>query len=280
MTIAEHLSLAPPWWYRAGARVRGFATAAGFLGLFAGLLTIMLASGLPDALLLALTLGGFALLAVGLVLTLFPAGPKIAPRTVAPPVAGRWIVMNGPADRAPSHGTHGHGQTFAVDLVYEPQEGARPAFGKGASFRRPEEFPGFGQELLAPADGEVVAVWDRGRDHLTRSTWPAVAYMVLESFVREIAGSKYVLGNHVILSLGDDTYAALTHLKRGSAAVRVGQRVRRGDVIGRCGNSGNSSEPHLHFQLMDHPRALVAAGLPFGFTGVNGVPANDQALVV
>ena len=187
--------------------------------------------------------------------------------------------MNGPADRVPSHGTHGHGQTFALDLVYEPHEGARPEFGKGAAFRSPEEFPAFGQEILAPVDGEVVAVHDRARDHLTRSTWPAVGYMVLESFVRELAGSRRVLGNVVVIDAGDGSYAVLAHLQRGSAQVRAGDRVRAGDVVGRCGNSGNSSEPHIHFQLMDHPWALIAAGLPLRFRGTDGVPANDEALV-
>ena len=45
----------------------------------------------------------------------------------------------------------------------------------------------------------------------------------------------------------------------------IARQVRRGQVLGRCGNSGNSSEPHLHFQLMDHPHHSVAAGLPFTF---------------
>jgi hypothetical protein len=82
--------------------------------------------------------------------------------------------MNGPADRVPSHGTHRYGQTFAVDLVCEPHQGARPRFGKGRWFRAPEEFLGFGRELLAPADGRVVTVEDGARDHRSRSTWPAV----------------------------------------------------------------------------------------------------------
>lgn len=111
--------------------------------------------------------------------------------------------------------------------------------------------------------------------------------MFLEGFVRELAGARYILGNYVVLDLGDEAYAAFAHLQRGSVTVGPGQTVRRGDVIGRCGNSGNSSEPHVHFQLMDRPRPLVAAGLPFVFAGVRiqgsadgeGVPANEEAMV-
>ena len=69
--------------------------------------------------------------------------------------------------------------------------------------------------------------------------------------------------------------------------VRAGQAVRQGEVIGRCGNSGNSSEPHVHFQLMDRARPLIAAGLPFVFERVRikgktereGVPGNDEVMV-
>jgi murein DD-endopeptidase MepM/ murein hydrolase activator NlpD len=269
----------PPWWFRFGARIRGAATVLGFLGIAVGLIAIAVVPDLSPALILLLCVGGFAALLVGLGLTLAPGAPRIAARTIAIPVRGRWTVMNGPTDRVPSHGTHGHGQTFALDLVYEPHEGARPEFGKGAAFRPPEEFPAFGEDILSPVDGTVIAVSDGARDHRTRSTWPAVGYMFLESFVRELAGSRHVLGNNAVIDAGDGSYMVLAHLQRGSAQVKEGDRVRAGDVVGRCGNSGNSSEPHLHFQLMDHPRALIAAGLPLRFRSSDGVPANGEALV-
>jgi murein DD-endopeptidase MepM/ murein hydrolase activator NlpD len=170
--------------------------------------------------------------------------------------------------------------------MHEPEPGARPVFGHGPAFRPPQDFPSFGQPLLAPADGQVVAVRDMARDHHSRSTWPAYAYLLVEGMVREATGSRHVLGNYVVIDLGQGAYAALAHLQRGSATVRPGQRVRRGEVIGRCGNSGNSSEPHLHLQLMDHRWPFVAAGLPFVFTGVRidgpagqGVPANKQIMM-
>jgi murein DD-endopeptidase MepM/ murein hydrolase activator NlpD len=81
----------------------------------------------------------------------------------------------------------------------------------------------------------------------------------------------------VVLDLGDGVYAALAHLRRGSVQVTKGQRVTAGQQIAECGNSGNSSEPHLHFQLMDHAHASIAAGLPFTFQG-SGVPRNLEPL--
>jgi murein DD-endopeptidase MepM/ murein hydrolase activator NlpD len=79
----------------------------------------------------------------------------------------------------------------------------------------------------------------------------------------------------VVLDLGGGVYAALAHLRRGSLRVRPGDRVAAGQQLAECGNSGNSTEPHLHFQLMDHPSVLLAAGLPLRFDQV-GLPHNLQ----
>ena len=73
-------------------------------------------------------------------------------------------------------------------------------------------------------------------------------------------------GNHVVLDLGHGEYALLAHMQRGSVRVRVGDRVRTGDVLGLTGNSGNSSEPHLHFHVQDRPGLFGGArGLPVSF---------------
>ncbi len=72
-----------------------------------------------------------------------------------------------------------------------------------------------------------------------------------------------ILGNHVVLDLGDGVYAAFAHLKHRWAVVVKGQRVRPGEQLASYGNSGNSTEPHLHFQLTDRPGLLTGAGLPF-----------------
>ncbi len=259
-----------PLWYRVRARVGGVAMPVGFVLLVVGLVgrLTLPESLLPGGIASAFELAGFLLLLLAVVLAFLPVRPRLRARPVGPPVAGRWTALNSPASKVPSHGVQSHGQTFAIDLVFEPEPGARPAFGEGPAFRPPEDFPAFGREVFSPADGRVVAVWNSARDHRSRSTWAAYAYMFLEGFVRELAGARHILGNHVVLDLGGGAYATLAHLQRGSAMVRIGQAVRRGEPIGRCGNSGNSSEPHVHFQLMDRARPLVAAGLPFVFDRV------------
>ena len=79
------------------------------------------------------------------------------------------------------------------------------------------------------------------------------------------------------------TVAVLAHLRRGSPTVQVGERVRAGQVLGQCGNSGNSSDPHVHVQLMDGPDITTAKGVPFTWRFLDeegavqtGVPANEE----
>jgi len=265
-----------PAWYRYAARVRGAGFPAGAVMILSGWV-LGVSGDPPPAVIVPLTLAGFLLVVLALGATYLPGAPDVAPVAVSPPVRGRWTALNSPASKKPSHGTHGHGQTFAVDLVFEAEPGSRPGFGSGPGFRPPADFPAFGRPLYAPADATVVRVHTRARDHRSRSSWTAYAYLVAEGMVRELAGSRFLLGNHIVLDLGGGVYAVLAHLRRNSATVRPGERVSAGRQIGECGNSGNSSEPHVHFQLMDSPYPAVAAGLPFTFPG--GVPPTGEALV-
>lgn len=222
-------------------------------------------------------LGYFAL-----VLTVSRSGPRREaadrpPVELEPPVRGRWSAMNSPATKVPSHGTHLFGQTYAIDIVAEPEGGpqTRPAFAKlWPIARRNHAFPAYDEPLFAVADATVVHAGDWRRDHLSRNSLPAIVYlMLIESVVREAGGARWAVGNHLVLDLGDGVYAMYAHLRRGSLTVGPGDRVRAGQPIARCGNSGNSTEPHVHFQLMDGPDPDSARGIPFTWRNI-GVPAN------
>ncbi|MFC8705105.1 M23 family metallopeptidase [Streptomyces anulatus] len=215
-----------------------------------------------------------------------PRGEPRPPVEVDPPVTGRWTALNSPADKVPSHGTHVYGQTYAIDIVAEPEteEGgatARPPFRiLWPVLRRNRDFPAFGAPLLAVADATVVRASDGQRDHLSRNSLPALAYlMLIEANVRSILGAHRIIGNHVILDLGEGTFAVYAHVQSGSLRVKAGDTVRAGQRLGRVGNSGNTTEPHLHFHLMDGPDPDSARGVPFTWRGV-GVPANGETFTV
>ena len=91
-----------------------------------------------------------------------------------------------------------------------------------------------------------------------------------------------LVGNSIVEDIGGGRYITYAHLKPGSipAWLHVGARLRAGDLIGRVGNSGNSSAPHLHFQVADSPEALDATGLPFVFASQlleGNVPEGAEA---
>ncbi|MFD3688096.1 M23 family metallopeptidase [Nocardiopsis sp. NPDC058631] len=196
---------------------------------------------------------------------------------VAPPLSGAWLAMNSPADRVPSHGTRAYGQEYAIDVLTDSEE--RPAFGWWPPVRHNRDFPTFGEPLLAVADAVVVHARDHRRDHLSRNSYPALAYLLVEGAVRSLGGAGPVVGNHVVLDLGGGVFALYAHVRRGSLKVREGDRVRTGQTLALCGNSGNSTEPHLHFQLMDRADPDLGQGIPFTWRGV-GVPANGERFEV
>ncbi|ANW19090.1 M23 family metallopeptidase [Streptomyces clavuligerus] len=264
--------------------------------LFAVLIVCDLLTGLPVPW-WTVVAAGTAMFGSGLVATRRAAREHAAAERPAavetgPPVLGRWSATNSPADTVPSHGTHVYGQTYAIDLTAEPEPERGPAEGaEGGStrpgfsplwplVRRNSAFPAFGEPLYAVADATVVHASDRQRDHLSRTSLPMLAYlMLLEAPARDIGGPGLIVGNHVVLDLGDGTYALYAHLRRGSLLVKEGDRVRAGQPLARVGNSGNSTEPHVHFHLMDGTDLDTARGVPFRWRGV-GVPAAKEFFTV
>ncbi|HKJ12397.1 MAG TPA: M23 family metallopeptidase [Ornithinimicrobium sp.] len=195
------------------------------------------------------------------------------------PFRGRWLVRRSPANRVPSHGTRLYGTTYAIDFVPVDDEGRSAAFTRRAQLRPqpPEEFTGFGRPLLAPCSGAVVAAHGEEPDHDAFRGLPSVVYALAQQ-QRAGHGWPGLAGNHVIIETAGEVLVALCHLRQGSLAVPVGQAVGVGDVMGQCGNTGNSTEPHVHVQAMDRLDVENAIGLPITFGGE--LPRNDTVVDV
>jgi Peptidase family M23 len=110
-------------------------------------------------------------------------------------------------------------------------------------------YEGYGKRALAVADATVVEAIDRLPDQIIGK--PSRLH------ITEFGG------NYVILDLGNKRYAFYAHLKPGSVKVKAGDKVTRGQEVGRVGNVGNSFAPHLHFHICDQPSPLGANGIPF-----------------
>ncbi len=187
------------------------------------------------------------------------AAVPIAPApgiTLGPPLSGAgWLAANGlgsPDHRRTLLAIDGQvriSQRYAIDFVKIGDNG-RPARREPAANG---DFFGYGANVLAVADGRVVAVADGVPDNDPQAGTTAVS-VTLET----------IAGNHVTIDIGG-AFVTYAHLQPGSATVAVGQQVKRGDVIGKVGNSGNSDAPHLHLQVTDGPDVLASEGLPFVF---------------
>lgn len=192
------------------------------------------------------------------------------------PFTGRWLVQNSPADRVPSHGTPMLASAYAIDFVPVDDTGRTAPLTPGSLLRPepPEAFPGFGRPLLAPAAGIVVAAYDEAPDHPAYRGLPSIGYALTQSR-RSRAGWVALAGNHVLIDIGP-AVIALCHLRRGSLAVRQGHRTRVGEVLALCGNTGNSTEPHVHVQAIDTPDIGRAVAVPLTFSGA--LPRNGEIL--
>ncbi|WP_254764904.1 M23 family metallopeptidase [Natrinema marinum] len=176
------------------------------------------------------------------------------------PVEGEWTVVNGGPTRDASHSWGILAQRYAYDLVVTDDRG-RSYDGDG---ERPEDYHCFGESVVAPADGVVVAASDGHRDYHRAGGW-------MDPRQRDLRG------NYVTIEHATGEYSVLAHLQEGSLEVSEGDRVERGEPVARCGNSGNSTEPHLHFQLQDHPSFFRAMGLPVHFANLRVRDPDGEA---
>lgn len=196
------------------------------------------------------------------------------------PFTGRWLVQNSPARRVPSHGTDLWGERYAIDFVGvddRHRTADRRDWRTLLATEPPERFFSFGRPILAPAGGTVVRVHDGEADHAARRSQPALVPYALGQAARLREGPAAIAGNHLVMALPDGGgFVALAHLRAGSFRVAVGEAVSPGRHLADCGSSGNSTQPHLHLQVMDGPDPLTAHGVPMAFRDFREWPRGAE----
>ncbi len=176
------------------------------------------------------------------------------------PFKDEWTVFWGGDTKDLNYHVDSRAQKNAFDIVIMNAS--------GKSFKTDgktnEDYYAFGKEITAPCDGEVVLSVDGIKDNVPGELNPV-----------------YVPGNTVIIKTVNNEYLFFAHFRKSSVAVKEGQKVKQGQVLGLCGNSGNSSEPHLHFHIQNAENMMNATGVKCYFDKilVNGQVRNDYSPV-
>jgi murein DD-endopeptidase MepM/ murein hydrolase activator NlpD len=182
------------------------------------------------------------------------------------PLSGTWYAGNGPT----FYTAHRWAlpEEFGFDLV-QLGDNTSSYRGDGTKFT---DYYAYGQPVLASADGRVKAVVDNipeSPEALRRPAESIDAYMQrVQQMQAEHLEKGTAAGNYVLLENGDGVYSLYAHLRPASIKVKAGDAVKAGQAIGLLGSSGNSTEPHLHFQVCDRPDPLSCAGIPVDFVDI------------
>ena len=168
-----------------------------------------------------------------------------------------WLAVNGPSNDSghrrtifPLNGTTQIPQRFAIDWLMVNKSGRTFS----GNQKKNESYLCYGLKVHAVAAGVVSEVQDGLPQNIPGARSRAVPITL-----------QTIGGNHLIMDLGGSVYALYAHLQPGSMRVKLGDHVKRGQVLALLGNSGSSTEPHLHFHLIDHNSPLGGEGLPFSY---------------
>lgn len=169
------------------------------------------------------------------------------------PIKNEWFVFWGGTNEFINYHYVYESQRYAYDLVVMKDNQTY----KDDTMRN-ENYYAFNQEVVAPADGKVLKVTNN----------------IIDNTPGEMNESQPA-GNYVILEHPDKEYSFLAHFKQQSIVVNEGDAVKQGQIIGLCGNSGNSSEPHIHFHVMDSPEYITCKSIRIRFNdGVEPIQGN------
>ena len=192
------------------------------------------------------------------------------------PMSGQWFSAVGPTP----HTAHRWAlpEEFAFDIV-GLGDGTRSYSGSGTAF---EDYHAYGADILAAADGKVVAVKADVAEDPTTLRQPGETVEAygerVGAYQMQLVASDInsIAGNYIAIDHGNGEFSFYAHLKPGSITVKIGDVVKSGQAMAQLGSSGNSTEPHLHFQVCDRPEPLACAGIPVNFTNIE-LPYADYA---
>lgn len=186
----------------------------------------------------------------------------VSPIKYSLPFSGNWMVVNGGIEKAVSHSWSIPTQRYAYDfLILDENSKSFQGDHQNAS-----NYYCYSKPILAPADGSVIEIGNGSPDSRVAGNGQI-----------DCAGGD-IRGNYILICHAKAEYSLLAHLQPGSIGVKVGDTVKRGQIIAYCGNSGNSSEPHLHFHIQDGISSFYSAGLPIEFAQLSIKPTPNYSV--
>ncbi|WP_017471644.1 M23 family metallopeptidase [Amphibacillus jilinensis] len=199
------------------------------------------------------------------------------------PFTGRWLVGSTPAKQIPSHGTDMFGVGYAIDFIAVDEQNRTSPEKSWRTFigtESPEIFYAFGKPVVSPVSGEVVRIHNGEPDHEARRSLLTLIPYAIKQKERFRKGPAAIAGNYIIISPHHlDVYIAIVHLQLDSLLVKKGDHVSVGEHIANCGNSGNSTQPHI--QAMTSLDFFNTKGVPLYFNAFNqwGKGDSDPTIV-
>jgi hypothetical protein len=193
---------------------------------------------------------------------------------IGSPLRGRWIAVNGFSNDTghrrstiPIDGEARVPQRFATDWVKLGDDGL---IARNGDLSQNANYYTYGAEAIAVADGVVIGIKDGIPENVPQTKARAVP-ITLET----------ISGNYVLLDIGGGRFASYAHFQPNSLKVKVGDKVKLGQVLGLVGNSGNSDLPHLHFHITNAASTLAAEGVPYVFKSfvMQGVLKSNAEIV-
>ncbi len=179
------------------------------------------------------------------------SGPLVAD-TFRLPFEGRWFVgQGGDTPNVNQHmAARALPQLYAIDFMkVGGTSGRQLNTGDG---KQVSDYFSWDQPVLAPCDGEAIAAIDEFPDNKIGETDKA-----------------HPAGNHVVIKTADGKFVFVAHLRSHSMKVKTGDRVKAGQQLGNCGNSGNTTAPHVHLHVQDTADLKAGMGQNIEFTGID-----------
>ena len=177
------------------------------------------------------------------------------------PFEGKWTVFNGGIGKGLSHSWDIVPQRYAYDFIIMDDNGKSFS----GDSKNLNSYFCYDKNVIAPADGVVIKVSNTHKDSRVNGE-------------KVYCDSWDIRGNFIVIKHAEKEFSLSAHLAPGSITVRKGNRVKQGQVIGKCGNSGNTSEPHLHFQLQNGKSFFASAGLPISFVKINAQEKSNYGI--